>query len=306
MARPWRILTQGDDLVGTVLIVGFGYVGRLIAQAERQRGNAVQALTRSGDGAAAAHALGVGAVAGDLDQAESLHSLCTSVDVLYYLAPPPQHGDIDTRMRNLLTRLSSPGGAPSTFVYISTTGVYGDCQGQWVTEQTPAAPRQARGRRRLDAETALHDWAEQHQCKSIILRVGGIYGPNRLPLQRLRDGEPMVDDINAPAFVNVIHAEDLAQICLAAADRGGPGEIYNVCDGHPVTMMRYFQTIAAQAGLPPPPAISMAEAPQRLSAGMLSYVQESRRIDNKKLREMLGVRLRFPNVTVGVAACLRT
>lgn len=289
--------------VSAILIIGFGYVGQRIARAERQRGNSAFALVRSAAGNERARSAGVAPVAGDLDQPGSLTALPAPLNTLYYLAPPPREGETDPRMLNLLAALS-PAKRPQVFVYISTTGVYGDCKECWVNENSPTAPTQSRSVRRLSAERALLSWASANGTRAVILRVAGIYGPDRLPLTRIQSGEPMVDDPIHPSYVNVIHADDLTQSCLAAADRGEAGGIYNVCDGHPTTMMRYFQIVAAAAGLPCPPTISMAEARERMSPGMLSYVQESRRIDNKKVRDELGVRLQYPNVSLGVPACL--
>lgn len=288
--------------MSTILIVGFGYVGKRVAQAEKQRGNSVYALVRSATGAAQARTVEITPVTGDLDSPLSLTALPSPVDTLYYLVPPPKDGDTDSRLCNLLKALAK-SSCPRVFVYISTTGVYGDCKDAWVTESSPTAPTQSRSVRRLNAECTLLTWARGTSTRPVILRVGGIYGPNRLPLARLQSGEPMVDDPAHPSYVNVIHVDDLTQVCLAAADRGKDGGIYNVCDGHPTTMMRYFQIVAAAAGLPSPPVINMAEARTRLSPGMLSYVQESRRMDNTKIREELGVRLLYPNVSLGVPAC---
>lgn len=286
-----------------ILIIGFGYVGQRIARAERQRGNTVYALVRSAAGSERARSAGVMPLSGDLDQPASLTGLPAPLNTLYYLAPPPSEGETEPRMLNLLAALL-PANRPLVFVYISTTGVYGDCKASWVNENSPTAPTQSRSVRRLHAEHALLDWASAQGTRAVILRVGGIYGPDRLPLARIQSGEPMADDPTHPSYVNLIHADDLTQACLAAADRGEAGGVYNVCDGHPTTMMRYFQIVAAAAGLPSPPAIRMAEARARMSPGMLSYVQESRRIDNKKLRDELSVRLQYPNVALGVPACL--
>lgn len=288
--------------MSTILIVGFGYLGQHVAAAEKARGNTVYALVRSGDATERASASGVNPVAGDLDQHRLVIRLPGPVDTLYYLAPPPKEGDSDPRISKLLDALVSD--RPRVFVYISTTGVYGDCKGSWVDENSPTTPTQSRSRRRLNAEYAVLNWVRGTGTRAVILRVGGIYGPGRLPLARIQSGEPMVDDPTHPSYVNVIHIDDLTQACLAAADRGTADSIYNVCDGHPTTMMRYFQIVAAAAGLPNPPPMSMAEAREKMSPGMLSYVEESRRMDNKKLRNELGVQLRYPNVSLGVRACI--
>jgi nucleoside-diphosphate-sugar epimerase len=132
--------------------------------------------------------------------------------------------------------------------------------------------------------------------------VAGIYGPGKLPLARLRRGEPTVRESEAP-YTNRIHIDDLVRVCLAALARGGDGEVYNVSDGVPGNMTDYFNQVADWAGLPRPPQIPLAEATDRLSAGMLSYLQESRRLDSGKLRRELGVALRYPDLASGLAAC---
>lgn len=289
--------------MSSILIVGYGYIGQRVAAAEKLRGNSIYALVRSTVAMERAHATGVNPLPGDLDQYRLALTLPEPMDTLYYFAPPPSEGDVDPRMANFLSALSL-ADRPRVFVYISTTGVYGDCKGAWVDENSAATPTQSRSRRRLDAEQAVLKWVRGTDTRAVILRVGGIYGPGRLPLARLQSHEPMVDDPTHPSYVNVIHADDLTQTCLAAADRGTAGSIYNVCDGHPTTMMRYFQIVAAAAGLPSPPAMSMAQAREKMSPGMLSYVQESRRMDNKKLRNELGVQLHYPNVSLGVRASI--
>jgi len=186
-------------------------------------------------------------------------------------------------------------------VYISTTGVYGDCGGAWVDESRPVNPLAPRAKRRWDAECAWQAWRKASGRELVILRVPGIYGPDRLPLERLRAGLPLVRESEAP-YTNRIHADDLAEVCVAAMRRGHDGEVYNACDGHPGTMTDYFNRIADLAGLPRPPQIPLAEATERLSEGMLSYLRESRRLDNRKMREELGVTLRYPSLEQGLAS----
>ncbi len=163
-------------------------------------------------------------------------------------------------------------------------------------------PQADRARRRLDAEQALGAWSRGNGAQLVILRVAGIYGPGKLPLERLRQGLPVVRDAESP-FTNRIHIRDLVQVCAAAMDRGVSGRVYHACDGHPGTMAEYFRRLAELAGLPSPPEISLDEAPQRLSPGMLSYMQESRRLSNRRITEELGVRLRYPSLESGLRAC---
>lgn len=135
----------------------------------------------------------------------------------------------------------------------------------------------------------------------MILRVAGIYGPGRLPIERIGRGLPLVREAEAP-FSNRIHIDDLVQACIAAMERGNDGEVYNVCDGSPTTMTDYFFQVADAVGLPRPPVIPIAEMDDQLSAGMRSYMSESRRLDNRKLREELGVKLAYPTLEAGLAA----
>lgn len=285
------------------LIIGFGYIGAHLARAELARRGQVVALVRSPERAAVAHSLGAETLNANLDEPATLRRINAKSSRLFYLAPPPQTGNTDPRIDHLLAALTKQR-APDVFVYVSTTAVYGDCKDTWVDEQTPPHPTQDRGVRRLAAEQSLLKWSDQTGTRVVILRVGGIYGPDRIPLARLRANEPMVDDPLHPSFVNVIHADDLVATLQAAAEHGVSKQVYVVCDGHSTTMMRYFQVIARAANLPIPPGITMQQARELLTPGMLSYVAESRRLQNKKMLEDLHVKLRFPNISLGIADCL--
>jgi nucleoside-diphosphate-sugar epimerase len=152
----------------------------------------------------------------------------------------------------------------------------------------------------LDAEQAMQAWSAQTGVPLVILRVGGIYGPDRLPLARLKQGLPILRETESP-YTNRIHEADLAQICLAADNRGAAGAIYNVSDGRPSTMAHYFKAVAEAYGLPVPREVSLDEAQQVMSAGMLSYLKESRRLDNTKLLRDLGITLHYPDLAAGLA-----
>lgn len=201
-------------------------------------------------------------------------------------------------MRALLDALT-PAHRPRRIVYISTTGVYGDCAGAWITEAHAARPRAERSLRRLDAEETLGAYGARAGVDTVVLRVPGIYGPGRLPIARIRAGEPVVREEEAP-YTNRIHADDLARVCVAAMRRGRAGEVYNVSDGHPTTMTDYFFRVADALGLPRPPALPLALAQDRLGDGMRSYLAESRRIDNRKMLAELGVELLYPDLAAGL------
>lgn len=282
-------------------IVGCGDIGERVAALCQIRGCAVSALTRRPPHAERLRGAGITPFLGDLDRPLSLAGLPTRGAMVFYLAPPPDTGTADPRMRTFLGALGADA-PPARIVYISTSGVYGDKQGAWVSEDTPPAPTSDRSRRRLDAETALLDWHHASGVPVVILRVGGIYGPGRLPLERLRRGEPVVREEECP-YTNRIHADDLACVCIAAAELGRPGGIYNVSDGEPGTMTDYFNRVADRCGLPRPAQIPLSEARTRLSAAMLSYLEESRRLDTRRMREELGVELRYPDLARGLEAC---
>jgi nucleoside-diphosphate-sugar epimerase len=284
--------------VADIFIIGCGYVGTLVAQKWGKDNRSVTALARSAVSASKLQAQGIQTHSGDLDDAASLQQLPVSGNIVYYFAPPPPNGTIDSRMRHFTAALN-PTAPPQQIIYLSTSGVYGDNQGAWVTEETPVNPQADRARRRVDAETTLTSWCEAHRVPLTILRVAGIYGPDKLPVKRLQQGSPVLREEEC-GYTNRIHIEDLVNICVAAAKRGEGSEIYNVSDGHPGTMTGYFNTVADALCLPRPPAVTMEEAQRQLTPAMLSYLTESRRLDNRKLLEKLEITLHYPDLTAGL------
>ncbi|MHB8471266.1 MAG: SDR family oxidoreductase [Gammaproteobacteria bacterium] len=283
-----------------VLIVGCGAIGRRVAVLCLAEGRTVTGLVQSAASAAGLQAAGITPWQIDLDDSIALAEVKCADQAVYYFAPPPAADETDPRMTHFLAAIAADD-LPQRIVYISTTGVYGDCDGAWITEAQPVNPRTPRGKRRLDAENSLRVWSAQTGVPVVILRVPGIYGPGRLPAERIRKGLPVLREADAP-YSNRIHAEDLARICVAAMQRGTPGAVYNVADNQPTTMSHYFNQVADALGLSRPPAVSMAEARATLTPAMLSFIEESRRIDNRKLREELGVELLYPDLESGLAA----
>jgi nucleoside-diphosphate-sugar epimerase len=286
-----------------VFIAGCGDIGRRVARLWADRGTRVLALARSEESAARLAAQGVAPVRGDLDRGSTLLSLPTARALVYYFAPPPDEGGTDPRMRAFLSRIPA-GQEPERLVYMSSSGVYGNCRGAWVTEETPARPETVRGGRRLDAETVALAWGRERDVPVIVLRVSGIYGPGRLPVDHIRKGLPVIREEEA-SYTNRIHADDLARVCVSAALRGRPGGIYNVSDGRPGTVTEYYNAVADLMGLPRPPAIGLDEARRVLSPIMLSFLRESKRLDNRRMREELGVELVYPTLEGGLRASLR-
>jgi nucleoside-diphosphate-sugar epimerase len=222
--------------------------------------------------------------------------------MLFHFAPPPRQGIEDIHTRNLITALNTVSRPPSRIVYISTTGVYGDCQGNWIDEDSPVNPQVDRALRRYDAEQQLLEYGDETATDIVILRVAGIYGPGKLPLKRIREGHPVIRKQESP-FTNRIHSSDLVKIALAAMNKGRHGAIYHACDGSPGTMAEYFSAVARKAGLPLPPEISLLEGNERLSSGMMSYMRESRRLSNDKTLRELGITLDFPELQQGLEHC---
>jgi nucleoside-diphosphate-sugar epimerase len=290
-----------NSAVTDVLIIGCGDIGERVARLERSEGRAVAGLVRSQGSAQRLRAAGIQPIMADLDDPMSLNNFPVKDAVVYYFAPPPDAGVTDPRLAAFVASMT-PSNLPQRMVLISTTGVYGDCRGEWVTEDRPPNPQVDRARRRLAAETTLRYWSEANGVPIVILRVPGIYGPGHLPAKRLRAGEPVLREQESP-YSNRIHADDLARICLAAARHVRPSQLYNVSDGHPSTMTDFFLRVADVLGIPRPPAITMEEARRRLGEGMLSYLAESKRIDNRRMREELGVELMYPDLAAGLASC---
>jgi nucleoside-diphosphate-sugar epimerase len=282
----------------SVFIVGCGDIGQRVAV--RWQALPVTGLVSSATRAEQLEAAGIRPWRANLDDPTTLRELPLADALVYYFAPPPTIGTTDPRMGHFLAAID-PAHLPTRIVYISTSGVYGDRGGDLVNEDTPPNPQVDRARRRYDAEQQLRRFGQQYGVAVVILRVGGIYGPGRLPIKRLQDSVPIIHEHLAPT-TNRIHAEDLAQICVAAARRGRTDTVYNVSDGTDSNMTEYFNTVADFLKLPRPPTIDWEEAERSLSAGMLSYLKESRRMDNRRMLEELGIELQYPTLEAGLAA----
>lgn len=240
------------------------------------------------------HALGVTPLLGDLDQRSTLAGIAGLADAVLHFAPPPNAGSHDTRTRNLLSVLSQ-GTLPGRMVYISTSGVYGNCAGSWVGETFPVHATSMRARRRIDAETQIRDWARRNRVKASILRVPGIYAAERLPVYRIEQGIPCIVD-EEDSYTNHIHADDLARISVAAMQRGRICRVYHACDDSRLKMGEYLDLVADACRLPRVPRISRTEAQHALPEALLSFINESRRLTNGRMKRELKVQLRYPTV----------
>ena len=285
-----------------VAIVGCGDIGKRVAKIWKNAGKSVFAVVRSQSSQQNLEKSQIQSYSQDLDNLDKISPFSYKQSLLYYFAPPPMQGVEDSRMVSFLKHLDK-SNLPTQFIYISTSGVYGDQQGKLINESVPVNPQVDRAKRRYFAEQALTRWAKQRSVAITILRVGGIYGPGRLPLQRLKDQIPMLHENLAPQ-TNRIHADDLAQVCIAVAKQKTKNEIYNVSDGTNSNMTEYFNTIADFCNLPSPPLVDWDEAEKTISQGMLSYLKESRRMDNTKMMTELKIKLRYPTLKQGLKGCV--
>ena len=288
-----------------LLIVGCGDVGLRVLRLVRRRWRVI-ALTSSPSRAVELRAAGAHPLVGDLDDAASLGRLAALADAVLHLAPPPASGSADPRTKRLLQAL-----ARSTrlrrLVYASTSGVYGDAAGARVDETRSVAPATERAHRRVDAEARVRHHGRAFGVCASVLRVPGIYALDRAggdPRERVRRGTPLLapaDDV----YTNHIHADDLAQACVAALFRAKPQRVYHVSDNSELTMGEHFDAVADAFGLKRAPRLARADAARTLSPVQMSFLAESRRLDNRRLREELRVRLRYPTPAAAWAAAQR-
>lgn len=273
-----------------LLIVGCGDVGMRLLPLVRERFR-VFALTSDPGRRAELRAAGAVPVVADLDRKDSLHFLAGLARYVVHMAPPQADGRRDCRTRNLTAIL--PDGAH--VVYVSTSGVYGDCGGRLIDETRPVAPRNARAWRRVDAEGVLRRWGRRGRGTVSIMRVPGIYARDRLPVKRLQEGTAALreeDDV----YTNHMHADDLARVVALALFRGLPGRVYHACDDTRMKMGEYFDAVADACALPRPPRLARDELAAAVSPATLSFMSESRQLANCRMKRELGVRLRYRTV----------
>jgi nucleoside-diphosphate-sugar epimerase len=284
-----------------VLIAGCGYVGQRLALRLRADYD-VTSLVRSAERVTELGRLGIRALAIDLDRIRQGVAIPERLDeeAIVYLTPPPVFGESDLRLDRFLQLATVP---PHTFVYMSTTGVYGDTAGAAVDESSTVQPRTDRARRRVSAEEMTRVWCTERRVRRVVLRVPGIYGPDRLPLERLRHIEPVVREREA-GINNRIHVDDLVEACARAITNPEARGVYNVTDGQPLSSTTFMNMVAKAAGLAPPPQVSMEEAQLTFSPERLSFLNESRRVSNERMLKHLGVVLKYADVEAGIRASL--
>lgn len=283
-----------------VFIAGCGYIGERVARLELEAGAEVTCMVRSPEHGEQLSSAGFTTVVSGLDDPGGITLPDVRGSIIHYFVPPPGGGLVDTRARNFCAALAA-SAPPSKIVYMSATSVYSETNGGLVTENSPAEPLSAMGKRRLDAESAFREYGAGASVPVIILRVSGIYGPGRLPLMQISQGQPLLREEEAGPS-NRIHADDLARICLAAGEKGRDGDIFNISDGQPESMTTYFNACADALGAPRQPQVTLEEARRVMSPLMFSYASESRLVDNSRMLERLGVTLRYPTLTEGLKA----
>ena len=288
-----------------VLVVGCGDVGLRVVGLLNGRVN-LYALTSSPSRVNPLRQAGVKPIVGDLDAPATLSRLSGLATRVLHLAPPPrvESGAWWRDARTLaLARSLRLRSLPASFVYGSTSGVYGDCGGAGIDETRAVRPDTPRAHRRVDAECTVR-WLGRAGVSTRILRIPGIYASDReggTPRERLLRGTPVLraeDDV----YTNHIHADDLARVCVTALWRGGPQRVFHVNDDSEIKMGDYVDLAARLYGLPSPPRIARMEARAQLPLSLLSFMGESRRLDNRRLKRELRVRLRYPTVASGLLA----
>jgi nucleoside-diphosphate-sugar epimerase len=287
----------------TLLLVGCGDIAQRAAPWLVKRFKVI-ALVRNPSLIPTWRNLGCTPILADLDNPKSLLRIRGIANLVLHLAPPPNAsptaGNKDTRTANLLHALGNLAlmkgrSLPSRLVYVSTTGVYGDCQGALIDERRPVSPTTDRAKRRVDAETRLLAWGRANDSSVCILRAPGIYAADRLPLLRIQQALPTLHP-DEDVFTNHIHADDLAMACCLALFRGSAGQIINVVDDSDMKMGDYFRSIADAFKLPHPPCLPRSQLEHALSPIQRSFMSESRRIQNHRLKQVLRLTLQYPTI----------
>ncbi len=282
-----------------VLLAGTGDIALRVAGLLKSRYRLLGTVRRPGQ-AAALRAAGIRPISANLDDRNALRRLAGVSRIVLHLAPPPDDGETDERTRHLLAALSR-GKLPSRLVYVSTSGVYGDCSGARIVETRPIRPQTARARRRADAETRIRAWSRRNAVHASILRVPGIYATDRLPLERLRAGATAVSAAE-DSYTNLIHADDLARIVVAAMRRGRPNRIYHACDDSEIRMGDYLDAVADACGLPRPQRLPRKQVQRAVSPALWSFMSESRRLINDRMKLELKIKFLYPTVQDGLQA----
>ena len=282
-----------------LFIAGTGYTGSQVAELARDEGWQVTCHLRDEKKGEQAVSNGFETVVSGFDSVEDIPSLPLDGSMLLYSVPPQGGGSIDLRARNFCAAVERDHLVPLRIVYLSASSVYGDTGGKVVNEESPAEPASVMGKRRLDAERLFQDFGKRHGIPVAVLRVSGIYGPGRLPVMQISQGQPLLREEEAKPS-NRIHRDDLSQACMAALSKGDG--IYNISDGDPSSMTSYFNACADALNMPRQQQVSLDEARRVMPPLLFSYFAESRVVDNRKMLTELGVKLKYPALSEGLKA----
>jgi len=280
---------------------GYGYSARALAALLRPRGWQVRGTSRSAEGCAAIERDGAAAYRFDRDRPlDDPASALAGVTHLLSSVPPDDAGDPVLDQHG--DAFAALAGTIDWCGYLSTTGVYGDRAGGWVDESGALTPSTERGRRRVAAEAG---WCALHRDSGLpvhLFRLAGIYGPGRNALETVRAGR--AQRVVKPGQVfSRTHVADIAAVLAASMERPNPGAAYNVCDDDPAPPQDVITHACALLGVEPPPEIAFAEA--ELSPMARSFYAESKRVDNTRIKQELGVALHYPDFRAGLAALLK-
>ena len=284
-------------------IIGCGYIGKKVARSLAELKQDTCCFVKAENSKEECEASGHKVFQFDLDKEDlnipdDIKQKFNKSSIAYF-SPPPPKGEVDTRINFFISSLKKLDTTPEKIILISTTGVYGDCSGDWIDESRALNPQADRARRRVSAEKQLQEYCENKKIPYVIFRVPGIYAADKLPVKRISSGDPIVCAEDS-GYTNRIHADDLAAFCVEALNSEVTTGIYNCCDGHPSTMNDYFMKVADALGLDRPREISLQQAQGELSAGMLSYLAESKRISNKKLLDNFNTEFMFADLEAGL------
>lgn len=283
------------------VVVGSGYLGLRVAERWQSGGDAVYAVTRSADKAARLAEKGFRPIVADVLVPESLKPIPRCQTILYSVGPSGQQAVsrfalYRDGLQNVLERW---GSLADRVVFISSTGVYGDCCGsEFVDKQTPLRPQREASLALAEAEAIL--LTPPWRSKAVILRLGAIYGPGRLPLMKeLQSGQPLPSDPDA--LLNLIYVDDAARAVITIADQATPPEIVNVVDGFPVKRSEFYRTLARLMNLPDPffASVSSEKSPPSPSASRRGA--KNRKISNQRLVERYGMTFDCPSYHIGLA-----
>lgn len=278
---------------------GLGYSAQVLADMLRAEGWEVSGTCRSPAKQAQLKEQKINAFLFDNNKSADISTAIRSSTHILISVPPDAKGD--TVLRHYREELAALSGC-RWIGYLSTTGVYGDAAGNWVDEGSPLNPDSARQQWRMEAEREWMELYTQHGQSVHIFRLAGIYGPGRSALEQVREGKARrIDKSNQ--YFSRIHVEDIAHALRASMMHPTPGEAYNVCDDMPSSAGEVVAYACHIMGKEPPPPVPFAEA--ELSEMVRSFYSCSRRVRNDKLKQRLGVVLRYPDYKTGLDALWR-